>query len=247
MDQALRTVANRSFVTQVLKTIPDNERANLLRGDGSLNKMGIWRIKAAIFAKVFPGIYGERLAETFFESLDGGIKNFENAISATLPKIAQAESLIQSGKRDKSLSLAADLTQVIDVLARLREQNVKVGDYVNQVNMFGDELSPVQKKMLVKFDDVGRSQNRIKEILTGYADIILNAPAPNQGGMFGDEQVTRSDVINAMLRKSVRPDSGKPMQGKLNKLTKKEKDWSKIPQDSIVWALYHHKIFENME
>lgn len=250
IDQALRAAANRAFVRQIISTMPKNEQATLIRKDGTLARMGIWRIKAAIFSKVFPGVHGERLAETFFESIDGSIKNFENAISAVLPKIAVAESMIQSGKRPSEMSIISDITKVIDVFARLKENGVKIPDYVKQIGMFKeDELTDVQKKMLLKFDEISRSPKQIREWFEKYADFVIKAPDPKQAGMFdideGGRQATKEDLL-AILTKSQISESDQPADnsGKLDLplLRRKKIDWSQVPEESLLWALFHHKI-----
>jgi hypothetical protein len=70
IDLALRARGNAAFVRDFMQTLPDNERAILMRADGSLNQMGIWRIKAALFTRTFPGDAGRRLAEMFTEALE---------------------------------------------------------------------------------------------------------------------------------------------------------------------------------
>ncbi len=70
IDLALRARGNAAFVRDFMQTLPDNERATLMRADGTLNQQGIWRIKAALFTRTFPGNSGRRLAETFTEALE---------------------------------------------------------------------------------------------------------------------------------------------------------------------------------
>ena len=54
IDRALRDKANKPFIDDFLKTVPDNERANLLTRNGELNQMGLYRAKAAIYTRAFP-------------------------------------------------------------------------------------------------------------------------------------------------------------------------------------------------
>src|SRR5262249_26471255 len=140
IDQALRTAANRGFVRAFVGTLSENEAATLMRKDGTLNQAGIWRIKASVFTRVFPGEAGQRLAEPFLESLDSTTKNVENAISTTLPALARAESLLASGQRDPELSLAGDMARALDMFARLKEQELPVPVYIEQSSMFAREL-----------------------------------------------------------------------------------------------------------
>jgi hypothetical protein len=199
IDEALRAAGNREFVRKFVGELTTNERATVMRGDGTLNRMGLWRIKAAIFSKVFPGEAGQRLADTFLESLDSGIKNFEAAIGDIMPKLAQAESLIASGQRDRSLSLAGDISKAIDMLARLRENGMPVNVYTHQASLFDRETTPTQDRILTAFDGMGRSRKQIRTALERYADAVINGADPRQGSLFGGMALTKDGLINLII------------------------------------------------
>lgn len=205
IDQALRSPKNVDFVRNFLGGIPDTERGALLRSDGSLNRMGLWRMKAAVFSKVFPGEAGQRISETFLESLDSSIKNFETAISGALPKLAQAESLIAGGRRNKKLSLVTDFSKAIDMLARLRESGTSVKDYVGQRGLFGSELNTRQMKLLNFFDGLSRSPKKLRNFFENYADSIVNATPSGQsnlfGSMFGGE-LSPEKLVDSLIQRS---------------------------------------------
>jgi hypothetical protein len=198
IDKALRMKANEPFVRSFIGSIPKNDRGNLLRKDGSLNRMGLWRTKAAIFAKVFPGEAGTRLADTFFESLDSSIKNFENAIGDAMPMLAQAEGLIRSGRRPR-VSLANDISKAIDMLARLKEQGMSVSDYTGQMSLFQRETTPTQERLMQAFDGMTRSRKQIRESLTRYANAVIEGKETGQSTMFGGMELDKDTVIEQML------------------------------------------------
>ena len=196
VDQALLSGANKPIVQAFMESVSSNERAALVEAGGTLSRTGLARLKAALFAKTYPGAAGQRLAATFLESLDPGIKNIEAGMFASLPKMAQAESLVRSGERAAELAIGADLAQTIDVLARLKAQGIKVGDYLAQLDMFEAELNPFQKELLAQLDAINRSPKKVREFLTAYADAIESAPNPGQMGLLDDiEAPTREDIL----------------------------------------------------
>lgn len=199
IDQALRVAGNRGFVRAFIGTLSENEAAMLLRRDGTLNQAGIWRIKAAVFTRVFPGEAGQRLAETFLESLDSTTKNVENAISATLPALAHAESLLASGQRDAELSLAGDIGRALDMFARLKEQELPVPVYIEQASMFARELTPLQERLLLHFDAIGRSPKALRAFLNDYASAIDLAPDPAQESLFDLTPLTKDALLDRIL------------------------------------------------
>jgi len=202
VDQALRSSANSGFVKTFVGALPPNEAAGIMRGDGTLNRMGLWRVKAAMFSKTFPGEAGDRLADTFFESVDHTTQNFENAMGDSLPRLARAEALITSGQRGADLSLSTDISKAIDMHARLKEQGLSARDYVAQGSLWGKELNGNQERLLVAFSDQSRSRAGIRTMLTTYADTIINAPNPSQGTLFGGVGVTKQDVFDRVLATS---------------------------------------------
>jgi hypothetical protein len=182
-------------------TLSENEGAILMRKDGTLNQQGIWRIKAAVFVRVFPGEAGQRLADTFLEALDSTTKNFESGISGTLPALARAESLIASGQRG-DLSLVDDFSHALDMLARLREQAIEPAIYVEQSSMFERELTPLQERMLLHFDAIGRTPKQIRQFFTAYAGLVEQAPDPNQMGMFGPAPTDKDTLFDTIIWRS---------------------------------------------
>lgn len=195
IDLALRARSNQSFVRDFMQTLPENERATLMRADGTLNQQGIWRIKAALFTRVFPGDSGRRLAETFTEALDSTTKNFEQAVAGTLPALVRAQSRISSGQRSADVDLSADMAASLDMLARLREQDMPVHVYLEQSTMFERELTPFQEGMLRHFDKIGRSPKAIRSFLGAYAQAIEDAPDPSQIDMFGGGGMTKEQLF----------------------------------------------------
>jgi hypothetical protein len=173
IDRALRSPKNKPFVRKFMSRLTPEERGTLMRGDGSLNRMGIWRIKGAIFSKIFPGEAGERLADSMLESLDSNVKNFENSIGRVMPKLAQAEGMFKAGRRPMKFSLAGDIAKAIDMLARLRDGGIGVTDYLGQRSLWKMELNAVQRRLLRHFGMIGKSPVAIRAFLNNYANFII--------------------------------------------------------------------------
>jgi len=201
IDQALKSQANLSIVRSFMNGLPPNEQAALVSADGSLNQIGLLRAKAAIFSKIFPGKSGQRLTQSFFESIDPTVKNTEAAIFDALPKLAQAEGLVAKGDRVKDLAIGDDLAKVVDVFARLKQENVTIKDYLSQSGLFGRDLTPEQENLLIFFNDAGRSRKRTRELLTTYADAVIESPHPNQGAMFASAQETKGELLGRIIER----------------------------------------------
>ena len=208
IDLALRNRRNAPIVGQFLTGITDNERAAMATKDGSLNQLGLQRLKAAIFAKVFPGESGQRLAETFFESIEPTVKNAEGAIFDALPKIAQAEGLVRTGQRSAELSIGADISKSVDMFARLKQEGIAISDFVGQGGFFERELTNEQEQILIYMNEGGRSRKRMRELMTGYAEAVTSSPHPNQTSLFENITETKSDILARLIGAQEREASG---------------------------------------
>lgn len=209
IDRALRDPSNRPFVQDFLRTVPENERANLLTRSGDLNQMGLYRMKAAVYTRAFKGEAGERLAESMLESLDPSVKNIQNGISGGLPSVSRATSLIRSGERDGALDISNDFAKVVDVYARVKDNpaftentpaNRVIEKYLNQGSLFDRELDPVQERLLQHVDSIARRPTAVRDFLNRWADTVERQPPPGQSSLFGDSGgFTREQLIDYLI------------------------------------------------
>ena len=205
IDGALKATANRILVREFLAGLPSNERAGLVDANGQLNQTGMSRLKSALFANVYPGDAGIRLTNAFTESLDPNVKQVENAMFDSLPSMAKAESLTRSGERESQLSIANDVSKAVDILSRLKQAKVTGTDYIAQKSMFKRELTPVQERLLLFFEEFGRSRKAMREFLIGYATAVQAAPNPKQGAFFSDVRETKDEIIARQIKANDAP------------------------------------------
>jgi len=208
IDQALMASVNKPLVTAFFKELPENEQAALAGAHGELNIQGLQRIKAALFAKVYPGEAGQRLTQAFFESLDPTVKTIENALFDSLPQMAKAESLIRSEQRRQDLSLANDISQTIDLFARLKQQNISVEHYLRQSSFATRDLTTEQEQLLAYFDAAGRSRKLVREFLRDYAAAVIQSPPPQQVAMLSMEAESLKDMVHRLTTERIKEAKG---------------------------------------
>lgn len=202
IDQALRKKSNAQILARFFESIPANERATIQDAHGEINPAGMARLKMALFSKTYQGEAGQRLSRIFSESLDPNIKNIESAMFQSLPEMAKAEALTGTGARDKSLSVAPDLAEVIDAYSAIKAKGITVDNYLKQSSMLGERLDPTQKQMLEHMDMIARSPKKTREFIKDVAGRIIDAPPPGQTGLFGESyQITKGGIINAGINK----------------------------------------------
>lgn len=261
IDRSLRDKNNKAFVADFLSTVPANERANLLTRDGDLNQMGLYRIKAAVYTRAFPGTHGERMAESMLESLDPDVKQIQTGISGGLPALSRAQSLIHSGQRERDLDISEDLAKTIDVYARIKDNpaltagtpaSQLVRKYLDQSSMFGRELNDEQERMLVHIDSISRSPTKVRSFLERYARIVENEPQPGQSGLFGEAtNLTRAQLLDALFAEDSTTKAA--MKAKRDERTdlpllppvRKRTSYGDIKTTDLVMALFHDQIAPN--
>jgi len=209
IDQALLSAANRPLVREFTNSLADNERAAVQDDKGSLNQSGLQRMKAALFAKTYPGEAGRRLTKAFFESLEPTIKNIENGLFASLPSIAKSQGLIKAGDRYSDLSISGDISKSVDMLARLKATGMEPEKYVKQSAMFDRELTPTQEQLLLFLHSVGRSPKKVREFAQEYGERVEKSPHPQQSTMFGaGDRVKKEDILGQLTGQTFKKDSG---------------------------------------
>jgi HK97 family phage portal protein len=215
IDQALRDRANAPWVSEFLSDIPDNERANLLTRNGDLNQMGLYRVKAAIYTRAFPGEAGERMAESMLESLDPSLKNVQTGISSALPALSRVRALIGSGAREADLDITADFAAAVDTLARIKDNPrldgipaaQRVNAYLDAVrnSFLDDKPTPDQERILVHLDTISRKPTAVRDLLTDYADLVERQADPAQGDLFAaapdqaPSRLTRESLLSRLF------------------------------------------------
>ena len=200
IEQALKSSKNQDVVGNFLKGIPDTQRASISDAKGNINMAGIQRMKAALLAKVFSDQSGRRLAETFIESVDPQVKNIENALYKALPSLVKSESMVKAGKLSVDMSFAEDLAKVIDVFKRLREEGIKISDYITQIGMWEEELNDMQKLMLSHLSDITNRPKALREFFTGLADSVINLPKKGQKALIaGELEITKEGMLNGII------------------------------------------------
>ena len=216
IDRALRMPSNRPFVEAFLSSVPDNERAALVTADGSLNPVGLYRAKAALYVNAFPGEAGERMARSLLDSLEPDLQAVQTGISGALPQLTRAIALTTSGDRDAGLNPANDIAVAVDTLARIRDNPAyarvptakKVDTFLAQSNMFGASsnagLSPTQIQLLKHIDTIASKPRRVKAFLSELAQIIESEPSAGQASLFGDTgpSSTLQSVINLAIQRT---------------------------------------------
>ena len=181
IEKALRSERNKAFVAAYLSKVAENERAGLMDARGYLSSDGIRRMVMGIFAATFKGKTGLSLASKFFEAIDEtGVKNAFNGILRSLGIMAQAENLVASGARETDLTFGEDLARTMEVFSNLRGADMSVADYLAQVQLFERQLSPFQETVLKALDQHARSAKRIGNILTYYAQAVIDSAPPSQ-------------------------------------------------------------------
>ena len=183
IDAALARRANQKIAGRYLDSMPNNEAAALLDDKGEMSRHGRERFKAALYLYALPGDAGRTIAKTFVEASDHDLRNFDVAFSRTLPGLAKVRMMFNDGSREGTYDLVPDMAKAIETLDHLKRTDLPLEMYLRQTDMFGPQTTPLQNKMMVKFDELKRSPKKLRELLSCYVETVQDAPDPRQTTM----------------------------------------------------------------
>lgn len=198
----LSSPALDSFRKQWLEQYPQSELGEFVTADGRLSPQGEMRMRNAILAKA----YGDSptLAH-MLEATDDLSRNLSNAMVKAAPEVAQTRGAIERGELH-DLDIQPQLLQAYDTLSRLRNEGVKLEDWISQTDMFGTGVGPEAVAWMQHFQGNARSAKAMAEAITGYYGKVKALGDPRQAGMFDALPPSRGELLRATLDgKSVEP------------------------------------------
>lgn len=199
-DGEILSAANRPFIAAFLDEVVGPARGDLITSDGQLSQSGVLRIKAAIFAKAYGDTdAGLQALEKLSESTDVNIKRLINAMLRYASRFAWLKEAIAAGAA-YPLDLAPDLAEVARQLSLLREQGRTVEEHLQQMGLFGETMSRVQKKLLFVFNQYRNSAKAMGGILGKCLDAIDTLGDPKQEAFFVQTIPTKEELLERAVQ-----------------------------------------------
>ena len=194
-----RDFTHPDFVVEFMKHVPSTEQGQMRTEDGSINSLGILRIRNAIFAKA----YGETDAlSRIAESTDDNIKSISNALLDNAGVYAKLRSSIETHKTDPGFS-ADPLIDAVNRISEMRDKGIKLETYLSQADAFNPIQPMTEKFMRLFYSEKARAlgRDKISDGLNYYATEALKInPEPALG--FGLPPVTPMDLIDAAIKRA---------------------------------------------
>jgi len=186
-----------------LRSLPEMERARYStmnrNGDLVLSSDGKTRFINALFATLYATPESMEIIKSFSETSDSNITALESALKQSLPEMARAEGLIQTGSRDAALSITRDVMAAAGLLEDARKAGVNIHDYLAQQTIPGMERwTPTQALLAGFFGDAKNNVKRMRDFFNAYGEEVYKAGDPNQLSLFTETR-TREQMIDAAL------------------------------------------------
>jgi hypothetical protein len=192
-DGNLDTAGNRAAIRRWVNEQPEGQRNVLMTEDGRLSASGLQRLRNAVLFKA----YGDSpTLARLIEATDVGSRNVAAALARTAGVVADAEGSISRGELHP-LSIAADIRMAVEQFDNLRRQGMKVADYLAQIDMLGDPLTPEGRLLLDFMSRNIVSSRRIGDAISGYYAKLQEAGNPGQGDMFGGVSPDKMGMLRA--------------------------------------------------
>lgn len=178
----IAAATNRPFVRAFIEGLPTSEQAALRTAEGGVSSDGLRRIRNAVFQYV----YGDTDALTrLAEAVDDPARNVTNGMLRAAGHLTDLQRRIDA-ETAYPVNVAEDVAKAAVKIAVLREQGTSVSGYLAQMGMFGEDLTPLQRNILVHLDANKRSAKRIAATLADYVDLAIKAGDPGSGTLFED-------------------------------------------------------------
>ena len=197
------TEKNAAPSIEWLRSLQENERAKYSttnrNGDLVLSAEGKTRFTNALFATLYATPESMDIIRSISETSDSDIQALVSAMKQTLPEMARAEGLIQSGSRNANLSITADVMAAAGLLEDARKAGINIHDYLAQQTIPGMERwTPTQALLAGFFGDAKNNVRMIRDFFNAYGEEVYKSGDPNQLSLFGDSK-TREQMINDSL------------------------------------------------
>lgn len=197
------TEKNAQPSVEWLRSLPETERARYSttnrNGDLVLSADGKTRFTNALFATLYATPESMEIIRSFSETADSNIQALESALKQTLPEMARAEGLIQSGSRNAELSITADVMAAAGLLEDARKAGINIHDYLAQQTIPGFERwTPTQALLAGFFGDAKNNVRMLRDFFNAYGEEVYKSGDPNQLSLFGESK-TREQMINDSL------------------------------------------------
>ena len=200
----ITTAANMNFVRAFMRdVVGPNEIGRYTTASGQLSQEGVARIRNGIFARAYgDSPEGLTALEKMAESPDNNVRNITTAMLRNAAGFASLREGIDQGTR-YPLDLSSDVAATMGKMSSLRDRGMPVTDYLNQGALYGEDLTPIQKRLLQVFDENKRGANTIDALLKNYLRGADAAGSPTQAGLFGTETPSKADFLEAAILEAI--------------------------------------------
>lgn len=161
-----------------------NALGRLINSNGNPTPEAIRRIQTAVFHEAYQN---DVLTELFSSTTDANIKRILTAMAAFAPRIIEM--------RTAGIDLARGIVEAANAVRMAREEGRSLQDLVSQLSFLDDPTTTPFIELLARN---ANSAAAIGRILDPLADWTVNAMRAADGGLFGDENVVRTDVADVL-------------------------------------------------
>lgn len=203
------SAGNMKFIQGFLTNLGEHEAAQYLTTDGKPTQALVTRIKCAVFSKAYND---DRLLEMVADQTKPDLQNLLNALMIAAPKFIEAQAVngaVKGHIEDVSSGIIDGIEKSIDqrivdaildaanVIEKAKFNNQAVGDYVDQLGLFGD-LPEGVAELAVFIATNSRSAKKLSMAFKAMAEYAEKTAIDSQTfSLFGDpEPISIKDAVN---------------------------------------------------
>jgi hypothetical protein len=180
-DGGINETASADFLNKFDRDAVGDASFGFRDKEGNLTIAGRARLRNAIFARAYRDA---DIVQMMSETADTDIKNVINGMTAAAGEVAKFLDLVDAGARYPTEAFK-DLITAARKMAQLKGNGQKVGDYLSQLSMLGEELTPGAREWLTQLNANIRSGKRIGELINRVREGLDAAGDPRNLDIFG--------------------------------------------------------------
>lgn len=160
------------------------------------------RIQFALIARAYGA---DSAIERLAEAVEDNVRRISNVLLKKSAQFATLKVSIAAGARHP-FELTSHLAHVMQKLSYLRDVGQSVQDYLNQTNLYGDDLTAIERRILEIFEKYKLSGRTLEDILQEFLDAVERHGHPNQSRLLDAPLPSIEEVFEAAIVAGTAPE-----------------------------------------
>jgi hypothetical protein len=199
---------NNEFFKKFVSTLDIEERQNFFTPNGELSLAGEQRIEAGLVQYAYNN---DNLTSFLYQNQDELSKTISNMLVDIAPDIIKIKNFINNGRLAPNLDISKDITGAFEIYAIHKRSKMELSDTLNNYNVFGNDIPPLQEAILRGFFQDEKNltgilpKGKLNAIFDDLMSKLSNTNDTASSFEFASTKIEPLDVLQD-IKKQLKPD-----------------------------------------